>query len=120
MIRRLRAAAAALALASTPLAAQSFAFRGRAAAVREARATVRPHEVLSAREYEVLCMIGSGKSVREIADELRLSPKTISTHRARMLRKMRLKTSADLIRYVVQHGLTALVAFLFWVSLSTL
>ena len=93
----------------------------RAAAVREARATVRPHEVLSAREYEVLCLIGSGKSVKQIADELRLSPKTISTHRARMLRKMRLKTSADLIRYAVQHGFTALVAFCFlWASLSSL
>jgi DNA-binding NarL/FixJ family response regulator len=84
----------------------------RAAAMRDARATLLPHEVVSAREYEVLCMIGAGKSVKQIATELQLSPKTISTHRARLLRKMRLKTSADLIRYAVQHGLTALVALL--------
>jgi len=84
----------------------------RTSAARDARAALLPHEVVSAREYEVLCMIGAGKSVKQIATELQLSPKTISTHRARLLRKMRLKTSADLIRYVVQHGLTAPVVFL--------
>lgn len=84
----------------------------RTAAVGEAHASLLPHEVVSAREYEVLCMIGAGKSVKQIATELRLSPKTVSTHRARLLRKMRLKTSADLIRYAVQHGLVALIMFL--------
>jgi two-component system invasion response regulator UvrY len=92
----------------------------RTAATRDARATLLPHEVVSAREYEVLCMIGCGKSVKQIATELRLSPKTVSTHRARLLGKMRLKTSADLIRYAVQHGLTALVAFLFLRTLHPL
>jgi two-component system invasion response regulator UvrY len=85
----------------------------RASAARDARAGLLPHEVVSSREYEVLCMIGAGKSVKQIATELQLSPKTVSTHRARLLRKMRLRTSADLIRYAVQHGLTALAAFLF-------
>jgi DNA-binding NarL/FixJ family response regulator len=70
--------------------------------------------MISPREYEVLCMIGVGKSVKQIAFELGLSPKTVSTHRARMLRKMQLKTSADLIRYAVQHGLTALVTVGLW------
>jgi DNA-binding NarL/FixJ family response regulator len=59
-------------------------------------------------------MIGVGKSVKQIALDLGLSPKTVSTHRARMLRKMQLKTSADLIRYAVQNGLTALVTFALW------
>jgi len=70
--------------------------------------------MISPREYEVLCMIGVGKSVKQIALDLGLSPKTVSTHRARMLRKMQLKTSADLIRYAVQHGLTALVTVALW------
>ena len=52
-------------------------------------------------------MIGLGKSVKQIAIELGVSPKTVSTHRARLLRKMRLKSSAELIRYVLQYGLTA-------------
>lgn len=64
-----------------------------------------PHELLSDREYEVLCPIGSGKTVSEIAEALHLSVTTISTYRARLLDKMHMKTSAELTRYVVQHGL---------------
>jgi two-component system, NarL family, invasion response regulator UvrY len=79
----------------------------RAAAALDARTAALPHEIVSRREYDVLCMIGSGKSVKQIAAELGLSPKTVSTHRARLLHKMRLKTNADLIRYTVLHGLTA-------------
>ena len=79
----------------------------RAAAALDGNATRLPHERVSRREYEVLCMIGLGKSVKQIASELGVSPKTVSTHRARLLRKMRLKTSAELIRYVLQYGLTA-------------
>lgn len=63
------------------------------------------HEALSPREYAVLCLLGAGKTVKAIAAELRLSPKTISTFRARILHKMRLRTNADLVRYVTQHGL---------------
>jgi two-component system, NarL family, invasion response regulator UvrY len=79
----------------------------RAAAALDGNAPRLPHERVSRREYEVLCMIGLGKSVKQIAIELGVSPKTVSTHRARLLRKMRLKTSAELIRYVLQYGLTA-------------
>jgi DNA-binding NarL/FixJ family response regulator len=79
----------------------------RAAAALDGNAPRLPHERVSRREYEVLCMIGLGKSVKQIALELGVSPKTVGTHRARLLRKMRLKTSAELIRYVVQFGLTA-------------
>ena len=79
----------------------------RAAAALDGNAPRLPHERVSRREYEVLCMIGLGKSVKQIASELGVSPKTVSTHRARLLRKMRLKTSAELIRYVLQYGLTA-------------
>jgi two-component system invasion response regulator UvrY len=63
------------------------------------------HELLSHREYEVLCLLGSGRTVKEISAELRLSPKTISTYRARVLEKMQASTNADLVRYAAQHGL---------------
>jgi two-component system invasion response regulator UvrY len=65
----------------------------------------KPHEILSDREYQVLCMIASGKRVKEIADELRLSVKTISTYRARILEKMRMKSNAALTHYAFKHGL---------------
>jgi len=65
-----------------------------------------PHETLSDREYEVLCLLGSGKSVKEIAYQLSLSPKTVGTYRARLMQKMKVRTGADLVRYAVQQGLT--------------
>lgn len=64
------------------------------------------HEALSDRQHQILCLLGSGKCVKEIAAELSLSPKTVSTHRARILHKMKLRTNADLIRYALRHGLT--------------
>jgi two-component system, NarL family, invasion response regulator UvrY len=63
------------------------------------------HEILSDREYEVLCLIGSGKSVSDIAGMKNLSVTTISTYRARILEKMRMKTNAELTRYVIQERL---------------
>ena len=63
------------------------------------------HDVLSDREYQVLRMIGAGKTVSEISTELRLSVKTISTYRARILEKLQLRTSAELIHYAVVNGL---------------
>jgi DNA-binding NarL/FixJ family response regulator len=63
------------------------------------------HQVLSAREYEVMLMLASGKSPTEIAEGLSLSAKTISTFRARVLEKMRMKTNADLTRYALEHQL---------------
>jgi DNA-binding NarL/FixJ family response regulator len=65
-----------------------------------------PHESLSDREYEVLVRIGAGKSVGEIADELFLSVNTVSTYRARILTKLGLATTAELIRYVVVNDLS--------------
>lgn len=65
----------------------------------------RPHERLSDREYEVLRMIGSGKTVSEIASALTLSVKTVSTYRARVLDKMGMRTNAELTHYAVRHGL---------------
>ncbi len=63
------------------------------------------HETLSDREYQVMTLIASGKSVSEIAEELTLSVKTISTYRARVLEKMGMKTNAELTHYAVANGL---------------
>jgi DNA-binding NarL/FixJ family response regulator len=65
-----------------------------------------PHEDLSGREHQILRLLGVGRSLAQIAEELTLSPKTVSTYRARILKKMRLRTTADLIRYTVEHQLT--------------
>jgi len=64
-----------------------------------------PHERLSDREYQVMCMIASGKTVKEIGRELNLSVKTISTHRARILQKMNMKNSAQLTHYAIKYKL---------------
>ena len=66
----------------------------------------QPHESLSDREFTVLLRIGAGRSVSEIADELGLSVKTVSTYRTRILEKMNMQNNAELIRYVIDHGLT--------------
>ena len=66
-----------------------------------------PHQKLSDREYQVMRLIASGKTVSEIARELCLSKKTISTHRARILEKMELKTNAQLTYYALQRELVA-------------
>jgi len=64
-----------------------------------------PHETLSDREYQVLCLIGSGKTVSQIADTLALSVKTVSTYRTRILEKMQLSNNAELIHYAIQNQL---------------
>lgn len=64
-----------------------------------------PHELLSDREFEVLCMLAIGKPVVEIAASLSLSESTVSTYRMRILQKMGLKTNSDLIHYGIEHGL---------------
>jgi len=64
-----------------------------------------PHEDLSDREFQVLGMIGAGKKVRQVADELCLSYNTISTYRSRILEKLGLEGDAQLVRYALQHGL---------------
>ncbi len=64
-----------------------------------------PHEILSDREYQVLCTIASGKTISEIADQLSLSVKTISTYRSRILEKMQLKNNAELTHYAIRNHL---------------
>lgn len=64
-----------------------------------------PHENLSDREFQILCMIAGGKSLKGIADELCVSEKTVSTYRTRILEKMKKSTNADLTRYALEHCL---------------
>ncbi len=71
----------------------------------EAKSEKPLHDTLSDREYEVMCMIASGRTVKEIAGELALSVKTISTYRARILEKMGMKNNAQLTHYTIQNQL---------------
>jgi DNA-binding NarL/FixJ family response regulator len=64
-----------------------------------------PHESLSDREYQVMCLLASGKTVKEVGSDLSLSVKTISTYRSRILEKMRMRNNSELMRYVVRHKL---------------
>ncbi len=65
-----------------------------------------PHQRLSVREFQILQAIGAGRSAKEICSELSLSPGTVSTYRARLLKKMGLKTTAQLIKYAVENKLS--------------
>jgi two-component system invasion response regulator UvrY len=64
-----------------------------------------PHEALSDREYQVLRMIGSGRTVSEIAAALGLSVKTVSTYRVRLLEKLQMHSNAEVMRYAIENGL---------------
>ena len=64
-----------------------------------------PHEMLSDREFEVMRRLGSGLTVSQIAGELAISAKTVSTYRTRILEKMAVATNAELVRYASEHGL---------------
>lgn len=64
-----------------------------------------PHDLLTDREYQVMLMLGSGKTVKEIAEELFLSVKTISTYRTHILEKMKMKNNAEVTLYVVKNKL---------------
>jgi two-component system, NarL family, invasion response regulator UvrY len=64
-----------------------------------------PHENLSNREFQILCMIAQGKSLKSIADELCVGEKTVSTYRSRIMEKMRMSTNYDLICYASEHHL---------------
>jgi len=64
-----------------------------------------PHKKLSDREFQVFCLIASGMTVTEIAEELSLSVKTVSTYRSRILQKMNMQRNAELTRYAIQHEL---------------
>jgi two-component system invasion response regulator UvrY len=63
------------------------------------------HEILSDREYQVLRMIAEGKTVKNIANDLSLSIKTVSTYRTRIMEKMKMKTNAELMHYSMKHRL---------------
>jgi DNA-binding NarL/FixJ family response regulator len=63
-----------------------------------------PIECLSRRQYQILRLIPSGKSLKEIADDLSVTVQTVSTHRARLLKKMGFRSNAELIRYALEHG----------------
>jgi two-component system, NarL family, invasion response regulator UvrY len=76
-----------------------------AAALAGADASQLPHEVLSNRELQVLRMIATGKTIKEISSELSLSEKTIATYRTRISEKMGLATNVELTRYAMQHNL---------------
>ncbi len=64
-----------------------------------------PHETLSNREYQVMCLIASGKTVKDVAKEMALSIKTISTYRVRILEKMKMKSNSELIHYGIRNQL---------------
>jgi DNA-binding NarL/FixJ family response regulator len=64
-----------------------------------------PHEALSDREYQVMHMLASGKTIKEIGEALFLSTTTVSTYRARLLEKMGMKSNAELLRYAIEHKL---------------
>ena len=73
----------------------------------EMQGATRPaHEALSAREYQVMLLIAAGKVPKEIGEELSLSVKTVGTYRARILEKLKLKNNAELMRYVLERGLS--------------
>jgi two-component system, NarL family, invasion response regulator UvrY len=65
-----------------------------------------PHEELSDREFDVLRGLGTGRSVKEVAESLGLSPKTVSTYRTRLMEKLGFATNSDLVRYCAEHGLS--------------
>jgi len=64
-----------------------------------------PHERLSDREYRVMWLLASGRTLQQIAEEMRLSPSTVSTYRGRILKKLALNTNVDLVHYAMKHRL---------------
>jgi len=66
-----------------------------------------PHEILSDREFQVLQLLAAGESINEIAEMFKLSAKTISTHKMRLMQKLGLGNNIELIRYTIKHGLTS-------------
>jgi len=78
---------------------------GEAAAASLVAAEQQGHQKLSDREFEVLRLLVAGKSPTDVAEQLHLSVKTVSTHKTRMLEKLGLKTTADLVRYALENKL---------------
>jgi len=69
------------------------------------KAKETPHEVLSDREFQILRLFGAGKTVKDIAEQLSISTPTVSTYRARILKKTGMKTTAEMVRYAIQSRL---------------
>ena len=69
--------------------------------------TKLPHQTLSDREYQVMCLIASGKTVTQVAEQLALSVKTVSTYRTRILEKMRMQSNAELTHYAIENKLVS-------------
>jgi DNA-binding NarL/FixJ family response regulator len=78
----------------------------RLAAHLEAAPGSTSHQSLTDREYEVLCLVGAGKTTTQISRGLSLSPKTVSTYRMRIVKKLGLESGNDLVRYAIKHGLS--------------
>jgi two-component system invasion response regulator UvrY len=74
-------------------------------AALESKAKGELHEALSDREYQVMCLLAAGKTVTEAAADLSLSIKTVSTYRGRVLKKLNLETTSEIIRYALERGL---------------
>lgn len=73
----------------------------------EVQSSGRPaHETLSNREYQVMLLLAAGKVPKEVGNELSLSVKTVGTYRARVLEKLKLKNNAEIMRYVIERGLS--------------
>ena len=83
----------------------SSALAERLALRLDAPADTPLHSTLSDREFQVLCLLAEGRTVTDAAQHLALSVKTVSTHRARVLKKMHMSTTAELIRYAIEHQL---------------
>ena len=83
----------------------SSTLAGKMADYLQSEEKVLPHEKLSSREFQVMCLIAAGKTVSVIADELKISVKTVSTHRTRALDKMEMENNIEFARYAAKHGL---------------
>jgi DNA-binding NarL/FixJ family response regulator len=115
--RALKAGAAGYLTKDSPpeelIVAIEEARKGRRYVSRDARDTrpgsadvaLMPHEALSDREYQLLRMMGSGQTVSDVARDLGLSVKTVSTYRARVLEKLGMRTNAELMRYAIENAL---------------
>ncbi|MGH1363610.1 MAG: response regulator [Calditrichia bacterium] len=84
----------------SPGVAEQLAFQ-----LKEESNKKMPRELLSSREFQVLELISKGLGIKEIASELKVSTSTVSTHRARLLTKLNMKTNADIIRYAIKEKL---------------
>jgi two-component system invasion response regulator UvrY len=67
--------------------------------------SIKPHELLSNREFQTFRLLAAGKTIKEIGEELSLSVKTISTNRTRIMEKMGFTTNAEIIQYAIHHKL---------------